>query len=145
MNQTARSAAREELALFGRRGDRRRFLPDRRRRVGAGHRPPDSARGPPRPAPVLPPPLRLLLPPPLPPLGPRPAPPVVVIDISEVFKQHSSFNQQLNALKDEIKTLDAYYQAEQKKIVGQRDKLASFNAGSPEYKKLEEDLARIGV
>ena len=75
----------------------------------------------------------------------RPAstPPVVVIDISEVFKQHSSFNQQLNALKDEIKTLDAYYQAEQKKIVGQRDKLSSFNAGSPEYKKLEEDIARM--
>ncbi|MFM7070510.1 MAG: OmpH family outer membrane protein [Planctomycetota bacterium] len=75
----------------------------------------------------------------------RPAstPPVVVIDISEVFKQHSSFNQQLNALKDEIKTLDAYYQAEQKKIVGQRDKLTSFNAGSPEYKRLEEEIARM--
>jgi Skp family chaperone for outer membrane proteins len=74
---------------------------------------------------------------------PASAPPVVVIDISEVFKQHSSFNQQLNALKEEIKTLDAYYQAEQKKIVGQRDKLSSFNAGSPEYKKLEEDIARM--
>jgi Skp family chaperone for outer membrane proteins len=75
----------------------------------------------------------------------RPAstPPVVVIDISEVFKQHASFNQQLNALKEEIKTLDAYYQAEQKKIVGQRDKLSSFNAGSPEYKRLEEEIARM--
>lgn len=75
----------------------------------------------------------------------RPAstPPVVVIDVSEVFKQHSSFNQQLNALKEEIKTLDAYYQAEQKKILGQRDKLTSFNAGSPEYKRLEEDIARM--
>lgn len=74
---------------------------------------------------------------------PASAPPVVVIDVSEVFKQHSSFNQQLNALKEEIKTLDAFYQAEQKKIVGQRDKLSSFNAGSPEYKKLEEDIARM--
>ncbi len=70
-------------------------------------------------------------------------PSVVVIDIGEVFKQHAQFNQQLNGLKDEIKSLDAYYQAEQKKIVGQKDKLGTFNAGSPEYKKLEEEVARM--
>ncbi|MFO0872171.1 MAG: OmpH family outer membrane protein [Pirellulales bacterium] len=70
-------------------------------------------------------------------------PSVVVIDIGEVFKQHAQFNQQLNALKDEIKSLDAYYQAEQKKIAGQREKLGTYNAGSPEYKKLEEEIARM--
>lgn len=70
-------------------------------------------------------------------------PSVVVIDIGEVFKQHAQFNQQLNGLKEEIKSLDAYYQAEQKKIIGQKDKLGTFNAGSPEYKKLEEEVARM--
>ncbi|MFO0819258.1 MAG: OmpH family outer membrane protein [Pirellulales bacterium] len=71
------------------------------------------------------------------------SPTVVVIDVGEVFKQHAQFNQQLNSLKEEIKSLDAYYQAEQKKIVGQREKLATYKAGSPEYKKLEEEVARM--
>ncbi|MFO0904465.1 MAG: OmpH family outer membrane protein [Pirellulales bacterium] len=70
-------------------------------------------------------------------------PSVVVIDIGEVFKQHAGFNQQLNTLKEEIKSLDAYYQGEQKKMAGQREKLGTYNPGSPEYKKLEEEVARM--
>ncbi len=70
-------------------------------------------------------------------------PSVVVIDIGEVFKQHAGFNQQLNQLKEEIKSLDAYYQGEQKKMASQREKLGTYNAGTPEYKKLEEEVARM--
>ncbi|HND53179.1 MAG TPA: hypothetical protein PLV92_12305 [Pirellulaceae bacterium] len=70
-------------------------------------------------------------------------PSVVVIDIGEVFKQHAQFNSQLNSLKEEIKGLDGYYQGEQKKIAQKRDQMSTFNAGTPEYKRAEEEMARL--
>lgn len=75
----------------------------------------------------------------------RPAggPSVVVIDVGEVFKKHVAFNQQVEAVKKEMKDLEASFQTEQKKAVDARAKLSQYAPGSPEYKKLEEDVARM--
>lgn len=68
---------------------------------------------------------------------------VVVIDIGEVFKNHSAFNQQVEAIKKEMKDLEAWAQTEQKKVVELRAKLADYKPGSPEYKQHEEEMARM--
>jgi hypothetical protein len=68
---------------------------------------------------------------------------VVVIDIGEVFKQHAQFNKQLTGLKDEMKNLESYYQGEQRRVAQKRDELSTFNPGSAQYKKLEEEAARM--
>lgn len=66
-----------------------------------------------------------------------------MIDIGEVFKQHTQFNNQLASLKDEMKNLESYYQGEQRRIAQKRDQLSQYAAGSPEYKKHEEEAARM--
>lgn len=68
---------------------------------------------------------------------------VVVIDIGEVFKQHAQFNKQLAGLKDEMKNLESFYQGEQRRVAQKRDELSTFNPGSAQYKKLEEEAARM--
>jgi len=70
-------------------------------------------------------------------------PSVVVIDIGEVFKGHVGFNQQVEAIKKEMKDLEAWVQTEQKKVVDARAKLAEYNTTSPEYKKFEESVAHM--
>lgn len=68
---------------------------------------------------------------------------MVVIDIGEVFKKHAGFNQQVEAIKKEMKDLEAWVQTEQKKVVDARAKLADYAPQSPEYKKIEEGVTRM--
>ena len=66
-----------------------------------------------------------------------------MIDIGEVFKQHAQFNKQLAGLKDEMKNLESFYQGEQRRVAQKRDELSTYNPGSVQYKKLEEETARM--
>ncbi len=67
---------------------------------------------------------------------------VVVIDIAFIFKNHVRFNQRMNDIKRDIQQYDAYAQEEAKKLNTKGERLTQFNAGSPDYKKLEEELTR---
>jgi len=78
-----------------------------------------------------------------------PAPPpvsgtsVVVIDIANIFKNHIRFNEKMKEIKNEIDQFEASIRAEQTKFNQKRENLAQFNPSSPEYKKLEEELATM--
>src|SRR5262245_10739092 len=67
---------------------------------------------------------------------------VVVIDVAYVFKNHVRFNGRINEIKCDIEQYDAYVREETKKMTQKKEQLPQFQATSPEFKKLEEDLAR---
>lgn len=84
------------------------------------------------------------------PAAPAPASPppvsgtsVVVIDIANIFKNHIRFNDKMKEIKAEIDAFEASIRAEQTKFNQKREGLVQFNPSSPEYKKLEEELARM--
>lgn len=68
---------------------------------------------------------------------------VVVIDIANIFKNHIRFNEKMKEIKAEIDAFEASIRAEQTKFNQKREGLAQWNPSSPEYKKLEEELARM--
>lgn len=69
---------------------------------------------------------------------------VVVIDISEVFKQHVRFKSAMEEIKEEVKRLEGAAQNEQKGLIKKREQLSELTPGSVDFKRLEEEMARTG-
>lgn len=67
---------------------------------------------------------------------------VAVIDVAKVFKSHNRFNAAMNDIKTEIEQFEALVREKQKALRTKSEGLQSFKAGSPEYRALEEELAR---
>jgi Skp family chaperone for outer membrane proteins len=67
---------------------------------------------------------------------------VVVIDIAYIFKNHVRFNAAINDMKRDIQQYEAAAQEEAKKINAKAERLTQFNAGTADFKKLEEEVAR---
>jgi Skp family chaperone for outer membrane proteins len=90
-----------------------------------------------------------------PPVGARPAAPapatapapagtsVAVIDVAYIFKNHVRFNGQMNDMKRDIEAFDASIRGEQQNFAKKRETLTQFSPTSDQYKKAEEELARI--
>jgi Skp family chaperone for outer membrane proteins len=68
---------------------------------------------------------------------------VAVIDIAYIFKNHVRFNQQMNDMKRDIEAFDAQIRQDQQSFAKKREGLQVYNPASAEYKKAEEDLARM--
>ncbi len=78
---------------------------------------------------------------------PAPAPTgtsVVVIDVAFIFKNHIRFNARMNDIKKDIEAFEAQIRTQQQDLQRRSEGLKSFSAGSPDYKRLEEELARLG-
>ncbi len=71
------------------------------------------------------------------------APSVVVIDISKVFKEHIRFKQQLEVMKTDVEGFEGYIRQERKRLTDKAEEVKRYNPGSPEYKRIEEEMARI--
>ena len=67
---------------------------------------------------------------------------VAVIDVAKVFKSHNRFNAAMNDIKTEIEQFEAQVRAKQTALRTKSEGLQSFKGGSPEYRALEEELAR---
>lgn len=67
---------------------------------------------------------------------------VAVVDISQVFKNHPRFKATADQIKAEIKQFEQTINNQRKALLEQRKKLEQYTPGSPEYRKLEEYLAR---
>jgi Skp family chaperone for outer membrane proteins len=75
----------------------------------------------------------------------RPASPsahVAVIDVGYVFKNHARFKQAMDKMKDEVMAAENGLKAERDRINGLMEQLKGFNVGTPEYKKLEAEIAK---
>ncbi len=70
---------------------------------------------------------------------------IAVIDVSHVFKNHPRFTAQADKIKAEIKAFEEHINAERTKLTEERKKLEQFNPGTPDYKRIEENLARIAT
>jgi Skp family chaperone for outer membrane proteins len=75
----------------------------------------------------------------------RPATPashVAVIDVGYIFKNHARFKQAMDKMKDEVMAAENALKAERDRINGLMEQLKGFNVGTPEYKKLEAEVAK---
>jgi Skp family chaperone for outer membrane proteins len=84
------------------------------------------------------------------PSGPAPAPApsaggtsVAVIDVAYIFKNHVRFNQQMEQMKNDISGFDAQMQEESKKLQKKQEEMQAFGPSSPQFKKLDEELAKM--
>lgn len=68
---------------------------------------------------------------------------IAVVDIPYIFKNYSRFRSTSEAMKKEMETIDANVKAERASIAQAEQQRNSFNAGTPEYKKADEELARM--
>ncbi len=75
----------------------------------------------------------------------RPATPashVAVIDVGYIFKNHARFKGAMDKMKDEVMAAENALKSERDRINGLMEQLKGFNVGTPEYKKLEAEIAK---
>ncbi len=86
----------------------------------------------------------------------RPAPPpavaapaagtaIAVIDLNQVFEQHVRFKATMEQIKNDIKNYEAAVIERRKQGTALSEKLREYQPGSPDYKKLEEELAKLSA
>jgi Skp family chaperone for outer membrane proteins len=67
---------------------------------------------------------------------------IAVVDISYIFKKHERFKSTMEQMKKEMETIENELKADREKIAAQEQQRNTFNVGSAEYKKMDEDIAR---
>ena len=71
-----------------------------------------------------------------------PAAHVAVIDVGYIFKNHNRFKAAMDKMKDEVMAAENGLKAERDRIGGLMEQIKGFNVGTPEYKKLEAEIAK---
>lgn len=71
-----------------------------------------------------------------------PASHVAVIDVGYIFKNHTSFKVAMDRMKDEVLAAENSLKAERDRINGLMEQIKGFNVGTPEYRKLEGEVAK---
>jgi Skp family chaperone for outer membrane proteins len=69
----------------------------------------------------------------------------VLIDVNRIFKNHARFNAQMKQLKNEADGQDAEMKKKEVNLRNMSRGLQEYNPGGPEYKKLEEQIARAST
>lgn len=67
---------------------------------------------------------------------------VAVVDISQIFQQHQGFRADLDAIKAEIKAYEDGLKGDRDSIQTKSEQLKLLKPGSPDYRRLEETLAK---
>src|SRR5262249_27402819 len=67
---------------------------------------------------------------------------VAVVDISYIFKKDDRFRATMDQMKKEMEQTEADLKAERDKIGQMEEQRNTYNAGSDQYKQLDEQLAR---
>jgi Skp family chaperone for outer membrane proteins len=68
-----------------------------------------------------------------------------VVDISYIFKYHARFKTMMDGMKKEVEAAEGSFKKERDRIAAKSEQLKNFKPGSPDFKKLEEDLTREGA
>jgi len=71
-----------------------------------------------------------------------PATHVAVIDVGAIFKNHARFKQAMDKMKDEVLAAENRLKGERDRINGLMEQLKGLNVGTPDYRKLEEAIAK---
>jgi len=67
---------------------------------------------------------------------------VAVIDVGYVFKNHSRFKAAMDRMKEEVMAAENTLKADRDRINGMMEQIKGFNPGTPEFKKLESEIAK---
>jgi Skp family chaperone for outer membrane proteins len=70
------------------------------------------------------------------------APPVATLDLAYLFRNHARYKQADEALRAEVTAAEQTFQQEQQAMQELAKRIKEYRAGSPEYKAIEEELAR---
>jgi outer membrane protein len=72
------------------------------------------------------------------------APPshVAVVDVGYIFKNHNRFKVAMDKMKDEVMAAENTLKTERDRITGMMEQIKGFNPGTPEFKKLESEIAK---
>jgi Skp family chaperone for outer membrane proteins len=68
---------------------------------------------------------------------------VAVVDISYIFKKHERFRAAMDSMKKEMETIEAQLKADREKIAQSEQQRNTFNVGTAEHKRLDEEVARM--
>ncbi|WP_158265224.1 OmpH family outer membrane protein [Blastopirellula marina] len=68
---------------------------------------------------------------------------IAVIDIPVIFKNHDLFKRQMDELKESVTAAEAAVNKERETMKSMVDQLQTYKAGTPEYKQMEEKLAKL--
>ena len=90
------------------------------------------------PRPAAPP----VAPAPVAPTTAAPATHVAVIDVGYVFKNHARFKAAMDRMKEEVMAAENTLKADRDRINGMMEQIKGFNPGTPEFKKLESEIAK---
>ena len=71
-----------------------------------------------------------------------PATHVAVIDVGYIFKNHARFKAAMEKMKEQVMAAENTLKAERDRINGMMEQIKGFNPGTPEFKKLEADIAK---
>ncbi len=68
---------------------------------------------------------------------------IAVVDISYIFKNYSQFKSGMEGLKTEVEAAQGQLKGDHDAIASKEEQKKQYNPGSPEYKQLDEELARL--
>ncbi len=71
-----------------------------------------------------------------------PATHVAVIDVGYIFKNHARFKAAMDKMKDQVMAAENTLKGERDRINGLMEQIKGFNPGTPEFKKLEAEIAK---
>jgi Skp family chaperone for outer membrane proteins len=67
---------------------------------------------------------------------------MAVVDISYIFKNHLRFKNAMEAMKGEMQGIETELKADREKIAALENQRGTLQAGSADYKKIDEEVAR---
>lgn len=67
---------------------------------------------------------------------------VAVVDIAKIFESHSTFKSQMESLQQQAKAADLDLDVRKKELSQRGQQLKELDPGSPDYRKLETEMAR---
>jgi Skp family chaperone for outer membrane proteins len=68
---------------------------------------------------------------------------IAVVDISYIFKKHARFRDTMESMKKEMDSVETTLKADRDEIAGKEKQRDAYNVGSAEYKRIDEEVARM--
>lgn len=68
---------------------------------------------------------------------------IALLDVAKVFSENVRFKQDMEGMKGEAEKFQAYAQSQEARVKQLFEQLKQYSPGSPEYRKIDEDMARI--
>ena len=65
-----------------------------------------------------------------------------VVDVGYIFKKHERFRDTMESMKKEMETIEQQLKAKRDQVAQKEQQRNSYKVGSPEYKQLDDELAR---